>query len=60
MRTSKIARVSPDFDEWVKGIAKDRYVKGIDKQEIKLPRMTKAITRVPNLKEILSRAKIDI
>ena len=56
---SKITRVSPDFEEWAKKIAKIRYVNGLDKKELRLPRITKAITNVPNLRKVLEESRID-
>jgi len=59
MTRSKLSRISPDFEKWAREIAKNRYVQGRDKQELKLPRITKAITNVPKLKEILEGARIN-
>ena len=59
MTRSKLSRINPDFEKWAREIAKKRYVAGLDKQELKLPRITKAITNVPKLREILEGARID-
>lgn len=56
---SKLSRINPDFEKWAREIAKKRYTSGMDKKELKLPRLTKAITNVPKLKEILEGARID-
>ena len=56
---SKLARISPDLEKYLRDIAKKRYTSGMDKTELKLPRMTKAITNVPKLREILEGARID-
>lgn len=59
MRKSKQVRIDPNFEDYLRSIAKNRYIKGLDKRELKLPRLTKAITNVPNLKKILEEARID-
>jgi len=56
---TKLSRINKDFEKWIRDIAKQRYINGLDKQELRLPRLTKAITNVPKLKEILEGAKIE-
>lgn len=60
-RNWKIAKIDINFAKEMKDIAKERYLKGLDKKERGLARMTKAITRLPNwnkeIKETIKKAE---
>lgn len=56
---TKLIRADKNFENYLKQIAKSRYVNGRDKRELKIPRLTKAITNVPNLRKFLEEARID-
>jgi len=59
MKNTKTSRIDVSFEKYFNDIMKNRFIKGMDKRPLTLPRFTKAITRVPKLKEILEKAKID-
>lgn len=52
-------RVDPALREFLKEICGNRYKNGRDMELRKPPRLSLAITRVPNLKKILEEARID-
>ena len=56
--STKIMRGSKEFEEWARNICKDRFVSR-DKKLRGIPRLQKAITRVPKLRDILVEASFD-
>ena len=52
-RNTALKRVDPSFDTWGKDIILERIKRGKDKEPVKFARLTKGITRVPELKEFL-------
>ena len=46
-------RVDPEFKKFLEDISIERIKIGKDRKLTKLPRISKAIVRVPNLKEVL-------
>jgi hypothetical protein len=59
-KNSKPIRASKDFEEWTRKIIQERFARRKDKRPLTVPRLTKAITKVPRLKEVLENARIDI
>ena len=52
-------RVDSEFKQMLNEIRMDRFRCGKDKEPKTTARLTLALTRVPNLKKILSEARID-
>lgn len=52
------AKEDVTFRDFLKDIRVERLRNGMDKEPIKLPKLQKALTRVPKLKEILINSTI--
>jgi len=54
----ELMRADLNFKEMLKEIRKERFKRGLDKEPLSSKRLTLALTRVPNLKKILTEAEI--
>lgn len=51
-------RVDDDFKKFLEEVSRTRMELRLDRNQLKTPRLSKALTRVPNLKEFLIKAQI--
>lgn len=56
--SKEIMRGSPEFKEFLREIKLKRIICGKDKKMLSDKRLTLAMTRIPNLKEILTNSEI--
>lgn len=58
-KNQAMLRGSKEFRDFIHGLKFDRFKLGKDKKMLSDERITKAISRVPKLREVLMEAKID-
>ena len=58
-KNSKPMKVYPDDEICLRMIASERYLRRLDKQLLSPARLLKATLRIPKVKEVLLKAKID-
>jgi len=51
-------RVDPEFKKLLRDISIERIKIGKDREQLKTPRLTKALTRIPDLKQFMVNSEI--
>jgi hypothetical protein len=58
-KQQEIVRASPEFKKLLRDIKIDRVKLGLNKELLSDRRLTRAITRIPNIRDVLVKWRID-